>query len=166
MIDFKECKIEDIEELQKLSQITYLNSFISILNEDDVKIYTSIKYSLENLKIDRENNTTLFLFLTLDNEKIGYIKYDYNSAKLKNSLDIDRIYLLDTHKNKGLGSKLLQKAESIAKEKNKSHLTLGVLKLNKPAISFYEKKNFTIFDEENISIGNNNYVLLHMMKNI
>ena len=124
MIDFKECKIEDIEELQKLSQITYLNSFISILNEDDVKIYTSIKYSLENLKIELENKTTQFLFLTLDNEKIGYIKYDYNSAKLKNSLDIDRIYLLDTHKNKGLGSKLLQKAESIAKEKNKIQISI------------------------------------------
>ena len=106
MIDFKECKIEDIEELQKLSQITYLNSFISILNEDDVKIYTSIKYSLENLKIELENKTTQFLFLTLDNEKIGYIKYDYKYTKNKNSLDIDKIYLLNTHKNKGLGSKI------------------------------------------------------------
>ena len=149
----------NIKEREYIINIIF-NEFLGLeyqVNESDI---------CKNWEIELENKTTQFLFLTLDNEKIGYIKYDYNSAKLKNSLDIDRIYLLDTHKNKGLGSKLLQKAESIAKEKNKSHLTLGVLKLNKPAISFYEKKNFTIFDEENISIGNNNYVLLHMMKNI
>ena len=38
--------------------------------------------------------------------------------------------------------------------------------LNKPAVSFYEKNNFSVFDEEKIIIGNNSYVLLYMMKNI
>ena len=166
MTDFKECKIEDIKELQELSRTTYLNSFCKILNENDVKIYAMSKYSLENLKTELEDKTTQFLFLTLNNETIGYMKYNHNSPRLKNSLDIDRIYLSHKYKGKGFGTTLLQKAETIAKEKNKSHLTLGVLKLNKPAVSFYEKNNFSVFDEENIIIGNNSYVLLHMVKNI
>ena len=41
MTDFKECKIEDIKELQELSRTTYLNSFCKILNENDVKTYIS-----------------------------------------------------------------------------------------------------------------------------
>jgi ribosomal protein S18 acetylase RimI-like enzyme len=166
MPNFVECKFEDIEELQKLSQITYLNSFSTILNEEDVKKYISTKYSLENLKAELEDKTTQFLFLTLGNEKIGYLKYNYDSLKLENSLNIDRIYLLDAYKGKGFGTKLLQKIESIAIKNNKSYLTLGVLKFNKPAVSFYEKNNFSVFDEETIVIGNNNYILLHMIKNI
>ena len=94
------------------------------------------------------------------------MKYNHDSLKLENSLDIDRIYLSDAYKGRDLGTKLLQKAESIAKNNNKSYLTLGVLMLNKPAVSFYEKNNFSIFGQENIIIENNSYVLLHMMKNI
>ena len=166
MTDFKECKIEDIKELQELSRTTYLNSFCKILNENDVKAYISAKYSLENLRAELEDKTTRFLFLTFDNKKIGYMKYNHDSYKLNNSLDIDRIYLSDAYKGRGFGTKLLQKAESIAKNNNKSYLTLGVLMLNIPAVSFYEKNNFSVFGEENIIIGSNNYVLLHMMKNI
>ena len=79
MTDFKKCRIEDIKELQELSQTTYLNSFCKILNENDVKIYAMSKYSLENLKTELEDKTTQFLFLTLNNETIGYMKYNHNS---------------------------------------------------------------------------------------
>ena len=84
MTDFKECKIEDIKELQELSRTTFLNSFCKILDENDVKAYISAKYSLENLRAELEDKTTRFLFLTFDNKKIGYMKYNHDSYKLNN----------------------------------------------------------------------------------
>ncbi|KAF2072531.1 hypothetical protein CYY_006148 [Polysphondylium violaceum] len=169
MISLKKCNINDIEQLQELCKTTYINAFHTIFNVEDVKLYATKKYSIENLRAELEDQDpqqqSYISYLIVNQDIIGYIKI--NNYSNKNSLDIDRLYLLDKFKGMGYGNKVLQYVESTAKENGKTCLTLTVLKLNTPAISFYEKNQFTILDyQENIILGNNSYVLLHMIKYI
>lgn len=159
---FRKCTFDDIEELQKISQTAYVEAFCDLLNNDDLKEYISSKYCLDNLKKEFEDISSHFMFLYVDDKAVGYMKYILKPS----SLEIDRLYMLKSFKGIGAGSKFINKAEDIAKSNERRALTLGVLEMNKPAISFYEKKGFTQYSHETVNIGQNKYNLLLMKKEL
>jgi GNAT superfamily N-acetyltransferase len=159
---FDNCCLNDLEELQRISQTAYLEAFYDLLNNDDVKEYVKSKYCLDNLKKEFEDISNYFLFFYIDDKAVGYMKYILKPS----SLEIDRLYMLKSCKGKGIGTKFMNKAEDIAKLNGKKALTLGVLEMNKPAISFYEKKGFTQYFSETVAIGKNEYHLLLMKREL
>lgn len=160
------CSIDDINELQKISQTTYLEAFKDLLDETNIREYIEIKYSLKNLKSELEDNSTHFLFLNADKKTVGYMKCNSNSLLFEDSLEIERLYIIKEFIGKGFGTEFMKKAESLAKESKKTALSLSVLDVNKPAISFYEKKGFTTRSRGNVYIGRSEYTLLYMKKEL
>ncbi|EGW39120.1 GNAT family N-acetyltransferase [Desulfosporosinus sp. OT] len=159
---FKNGSLNDLEELQKISQTAYVEAFSDLLNKDDVKEYIMSKYSLDNLKKEFEDMTNHFLLFYVGDKAVGYIKY---ILKL-NSLEIDRLYMLKSYKAMGVGTKFMNKVEYFAKLNEKNALTLGVLEINKPAISFYEKRGFIQYSREAVFIGKTLYPLQLMKKEL
>lgn len=98
----------------------------------------------------------------MEDTAVGYMKYSLKPS----SLEIDRLYILKRFKGMGAGSKFMRKAEEISKLSDKKVLTLGVLEMNKPAVSFYEKKGFTRYSNEKVAIGKTEYHLLLMKKEL
>ncbi len=159
---FRYCNLNDLEELQGISQTAYLEAFYDLLDSEDVEAYVKGKYSLDNLKKEFEDISNHFLFFCVDDKPVGYMKYTLKP----NSLEIDRLYMLKSYKGMGTGSRFMDKAEDIAKINGKRSLTLGVLEMNKPAILFYIKKGFVQYSCETITIGKNEYHLLLMKKDL
>lgn len=159
---FKNGSLNDLEELQRISQTAYIEAFLDLLNKDDVKEYIMSKYSLDNLKKEFEDMTNHFMLFYVGDKAVGYIKYILKP----NSLEIDRLYMLKSFKGMGAGSKFMNKMEDVAKLNEKKALTLGVLEINKPAISFYEKRGFIQYSREVVSIGKTKYPLLLMKKEL
>lgn len=159
---FENCSMNDLLELQRISQTAYTEAFFDLLNSEDVKEYVKTKYCLDNLKKEFEDTANHFLFFYVDDKAVGYIKYILKP----NSLEIDRLYMLKSFKGIGAGSKFMNKAEDIAKLNGKNALTLGVLEMNKPAISFYEKRGFTLYSTEIVMVGRNEYNLFLMKKEL
>jgi ribosomal protein S18 acetylase RimI-like enzyme len=145
-----------------ISQTTYVEAFYDLLDNEDVKAYVKSKYSMENLKKEFEDISNHFLFLDMEDTAVGYMKYSLKPS----SLEIDRLYILKRFKGMGAGSKFMRKAEEISKLSDKKVLTLGVLEMNKPAVSFYEKKGFTRYSNEKVAIGKTEYHLLLMKKEL
>ena len=159
---FKNGSLNDLEELQRISQSAYVEALLDLLNKDDVNKYIMSKYSLDNLKQELEDMSNHFLFFIVGDKAVGYIKYILKP----NSLEIDRLYMLKSYKGMGVGSKFMNKVEDVAKLNEKKVLTLGVLEINKPAISFYEKRGFIQYSREAVSIGNTKYPLLLLKKEL
>ena len=159
---FRSCNLKDIEELQRISQTAYTEAFCGLLNSDDVKEYIKSKYSLDHIKKEFEEPSNHFLFFYIDDHAVGYMKYTLKT----DSLEIDRLYMLQDFKGMGAGSKFMGKAEELARLNGKNALTLGVLALNKPAILFYEKRGFQQYSSETVQIGQNDYQLLLMKKEL
>lgn len=159
---FRNGNLNDLEELQRISQTAYIEAFYDLLNREDVKEYVKIKYCMDSLKKEFEDISNHFLFLYADDDVVGYMKYILKP----NSLEIDRLYMLRNFKGRGAGSKFINEAKDTAKLNGKKALTLGVLEINKPAISFYEKKGFTQYYRETVVIGKNEYCLLLMKKEL
>lgn len=159
---FTNCSLNDLKELQRISQTAYAEAFYDLIDNEDVKVYIKSKYSLYNLKKELKDISNHFLFFYVDDKAVGYMKYILRPS----FIEIERLYMLKSFKGAGAGSKFMSEVENIAKLNGKKALTLGVLELNKPAISFYEKRGFTQYSREAVAIGKTEYILLLMKKEL
>lgn len=82
----------------------------------------------------------------------------YNSACWKKDLTYDKVLVIYTfvvhpnYSNQGIGSKLLDFAEELAKEQGVESLRLDVYSINLPAIHVYEKNNFEYIDTVDLGL--------------
>jgi ribosomal protein S18 acetylase RimI-like enzyme len=73
--------------------------------------------------------------------------------KEDNSLEIERIYVLEKFQGRRVGQMLFQKAVEIAKLNQKDYIWLGVWEKNEKAIQFYLKNGFEVFDKHIFKLG-------------
>lgn len=157
-LSFKKCTIKNLEKLVDISRITFISAFEKDNNPEDFNNYLNFAFSEEKIKNELLNSNSKFYFTYLNNELVGYFKLNKNEAQTEqfnqNSIEIERIYVLNKFQGKQIGKHMLFKIIEIAKEKKVSFLWLGVWELNTSAIRFYEKYNFKKFDTHFYNIGN------------
>ena len=95
-------------------------------------------WSFNSLEEELNNETSLFFTATEDNAVVGYIGM---------SVVVDEGYIFNvavdgTHRNRGIGSALVETLVTYAKKNNLCFLTLEVRESNGNARSLYEKFGF------------------------
>jgi len=157
-LSFEKCTIKDLEKLVEISRITFINAFEKDNNPEDFNNYINTAFGVERIKTELLNPNSKFYFAYFNNELIGYFKLNENNAQTEqfnqNTIELERIYILNKFQGKQLGKQLLFKIISIAKAKQVSFLWLGVWRKNTGAIRFYKKYNFKKFDTHFYYIGN------------
>ncbi|MCW9705454.1 GNAT family N-acetyltransferase [Fodinibius salsisoli] len=145
-LDFKTCTLSDVELLSEVAKETFHETFADTNSSETMNAYLESSFNKEQLKKEIRNHNSLFLFLYSNGELAGYLKVNEKDAQTefqeKDGLEIERIYLRKEFQGQGLGSSLLEKAISIATDRNKKYVWLGVWEHNEKAISFYEHKGF------------------------
>jgi diamine N-acetyltransferase len=156
-IFIKKIAIEDIEELQNVSRMTFSETFAPWNTEKNMKKYLEERFSQEKLTGELENLNSEFYFAILDKSVIGYLKINCGEAQTEsfesNSLEIERIYVLKQFHGKKIGQILYDKALEIARERKFRFLWLGVWERNERAIRFYEKNGFIEFEKHIFKLG-------------
>nr|WP_276320052.1 GNAT family N-acetyltransferase [Alloscardovia theropitheci] len=84
----------------------------------------------------------------------------------KNSLEIQRLYVMPRFKRHKLGSYLMQKAHDIAHEHNCEWLWLGVWQYNYAAQQFYTNWGFERFSEHVFAVGDDPQIDFLMKKKL
>lgn len=85
------------------------------------------------------NNPDIKFFLLFDKEQMcGYAKVQLQ----KDKIILDKIYLLQSHQHKGLGSRLLNHCLEYGLQHQVNQLDLTVYRENAAAIEFYKKQGF------------------------
>ena len=150
--------IQDIENLKEIGKLTFAETFSSDNSEEDMLKYLEEGFSTEKLKKELKDENAEFYFAELDENVIGYLKVNFGQSqteiKDKNSLEIERIYVLKEFHGKKVGQILYDKAIELAREKNAEYVWLGVWEQNPRAIRFYEKNGFVAFDKHIFKLGN------------
>ncbi len=149
--------LNEVEGLQKISRLTFYETFAAVNTEENMLRYLEKDLSLERLSEELSNPNSEFYLAYLENEVIGYLKINCESAqteqKTANSIEIERIYVQKEFLGKNIGQLLLEHAFQIAKEKGNENVWLGVWEENKRAIRFYQKFGFEEFDEHIFMLG-------------
>lgn len=147
----------EINELQKFSKETFIEAFSNQNSDGNMRKYLDENLSIQRLTIELMNSESLFYFARMDEKIIGYLKINFGVAqtdfKEDNSIEIERVYVLEEFQGKNVGQNLLNKAIEISRVKNAKSVWLGVWEKNYKAIRFYQKNGFVEFGNHPFILG-------------
>ena len=147
----------DAELIADLSRKTFLETFAERNTQANMDKFMNEQFTRENLIKEVGADGNIFLIAELDGDVVGYarLRESDNPALLNNlpSIEIARIYSVQSKIGKGIGSALMQKCIEVATLHSKAAIWLGVWEENKHAISFYQRWGFEIFDEHEFVLG-------------
>lgn len=153
----KECSLKDIEKIKYISEKTFYETFSNDSTEEDMENYLKENFSYEQVECEVKNNGSRFYIVENNGEVVAYMKLNFDKAQTEtghdNTLEVQRIYVLQEYKGKHIGKMLMQKSIDIGKNKNLGYIWLGVWEHNINAIKFYEKQGFEKFDTHIFKLG-------------
>ncbi|MEZ5172658.1 MAG: GNAT family N-acetyltransferase [Bacteroidia bacterium] len=143
--------------MKQISEITFIETFAEENTESDMTAYLNKELSIEKLSLELKNKDSAFYFAVRKSQVIGYLKVNLGSSQTeevhKNSLEIERVYVLKEFHGMHVGRMLLEKAIELANSQNSEFVWLGVWEKNHKAIRFYEKNGFKPFDKHIFRLG-------------
>lgn len=156
-IAIKKIGLEQLVLLQEIGRTTFLHTFSTTDTEENMEIYLEHAFSAEKLTAELENPNSEFYFATQNEVVIGYLKVNFGTAQTElqdaNSIEIERIYVLQDYHGKQVGQLLFEKAIAIAKSNAYEYVWLGVWEENHRALRFYTKNGFVAFDSHIFLMG-------------
>lgn len=157
-LTIKKITVNDIKKLQIIGKLTFFETFASENSKENMDEYLENGFSSEKLKAELTDKNAEFYFAEFNGKVIGYLKVNVGESqteiKVKNALEIERIYVLKEFQGKKVGQILYEKALEVAKDKNVENVWLGVWEQNPRAIRFYEKNGFVAFYKHIFKLGN------------
>lgn len=152
MIQIVPATLEDLLIIQQIAYKTWPICYADIITKEQMDFMLNEFYDLDYLSKNIENGHR-FLLANEGEIALGFASYEHH-YKGENKTRIHKIYMLPAAQGNGIGLKLMNKVEELAKENNSKALSLNVNKYNK-AQDFYKKIGFKIVADEVIDIGNN-----------
>lgn len=150
--------LTDINRLQQISSRTFYETFAQSNTPENMENYLQQAFSVEKLTSEINNPNTEFYFALSGTEVIGYLKLNFGKAQTEvqnnQSVEIERIYVLQAYHGKQVGQLLYDTAIQIARQKNAAYVWLGVWENNPRAIRFYQKNGFVAFGKHLFQLGN------------
>lgn len=153
----RQCTLKDIEKLKYLSEKTFSDTFSEENSQENLEEYLQKNFSYEQIEAELKTDGSTFFLVETDMEAAAYMKINSDKAQTEpghpNTLEVQRIYVLQEYKGKHIGKKLIQKAIETGKTYNLHYIWLGVWENNRNAIKFYEKQGFIKFDTHIFVLG-------------
>lgn len=135
-MDIRQAQLTDLKEISKINVDNWKTTYMEILPES----YLSKLTTSECLKKWQQflDNSCNELLVVEKNQRIaGFIAIS-NDVDTSNALYVNALHVLHDYQGMGIGTKLLMKALSRAKD-GKKHMTISILKGNENARKLYSK---------------------------
>ena len=147
----------DATLIADISRQTFYETFAAENRKEDMDKFLREQFTKGKLIMEVGNMENIFLLVYSGDDVAGYAKLREakQPEKLKNvkTMEIARIYAMPNMIGKGVGNLLMKTSISIAKEKGKEVIWLGVWEKNIRAIDFYKKWGFEKFDVSDFLLG-------------
>jgi diamine N-acetyltransferase len=149
---------DEAELIAEISRRTFYETFAAQNSKENMDMHMAQYYATEIIQAELHDPFCMFLLAYDGDQLAGYAKMNEHvkeeSKDLDSPIEIERIYSIKEMIGKGVGKKLMEKCLTIANEKNKKTVWLGVWETNYRAIEFYTRWGFEKFDEHNFPVGN------------
>jgi ribosomal protein S18 acetylase RimI-like enzyme len=169
MIEIKKANLENLISIQTISKQSFTETFADINTPENMEKYLLENFNTAQITLEINNPESIFYLAFWENEPIGFLKVNLGKAQTeslyKNTLEIQRIYVLKAFHGKKIGQLLLDQAIEIAKQHSVDYIWLGVWEENGKAIHFYNKNGFVTFDKHVFVLGDDKQTDLIMKLN-
>ncbi|RYF78357.1 MAG: GNAT family N-acetyltransferase [Cytophagaceae bacterium] len=136
---------EQAVELSELCFRIYPHHF-TYLWDDDGAWYQNHSYSANQLKTELDNQNVRYYWAVWQGQRVGYMKINLSKSvpvtDESGGLEIERIYFLSEAAGQGLGTLLIEYAETIARQRQATYIWLHVMDSSLSSIAFYKKRGF------------------------
>jgi diamine N-acetyltransferase len=157
MITIRFATADDAELIADLSRKTFSETFGYLNTKENMDKFLDEQFDHESLMDEVVEPGNTFLLVFDDEVPVGYAKMregeKYPEFGDSDSIEIARIYVINSVIGRGIGKELMRKCIFIAKELKKEIVWLGVWEKNNRAISFYKKWGFEKFGEHTFVLG-------------
>lgn len=148
---------EDAALIADMSRQTFFDTFAPHNTKEDMDKFMNEQFTKEALMKEVGTEENIFL-LAYDGEvPVGYVRMREGEKRLefedKTSIEIARIYAVQSAIGKGVGKALIEKCIAIADEMKNEVIWLGVWEKNERAVTFYTKFGFEKFAEHEFVVG-------------
>ena len=146
---------------RNLAEKIWPSTYGTILSKEQLSYMLNWMYSVETLEksFDKGNE----FYCAFDNDlPLGFLELEFSNEE-PSSVKLQKIYVLPSEQNKGIGKNFLQLALLRAKNRGARNVILQVNRANN-AVQFYLKNNFYIISEEDFPIGNGYYMNDYVME--
>lgn len=155
---------------QWVCQQTFRETFAGQNTQENMDRFLENEFSLEKLLKQVRNAESLIFLVKWKENVAGYLQLNIGNAQTepmgKNSLEIQRIYVLKAFQGLGIGKFLLDTAYAQALEYGKRKVWLGVWEHNTKAMAFYARQNFTKIGSHTFQLGDDNQTDFILSKTI
>ena len=140
--------LSELSLLQEISRDTFEQTFSEYNTKEDMQEYLEKNLSCNQLKIELESPIAEFYFIYIDDKLSGYLKLN-----VSDSLEIERIYILNEFQGRGAGKAFMNFAFARARMLGHKSLWLGVWEYNSKALAFYQSLGFIAYGEHDFLLG-------------
>jgi ribosomal protein S18 acetylase RimI-like enzyme len=148
---------EDAALIADLSRRTFQEAFAAANTKEDMELFMEKQFTREGLMQEVYAGVSHFFIAYELHKPVGYvcIRPGDNLPEFAKqfSIELARIYVLQSHLGKGIGKLLMQKAIEVAIAEQKEIIWLGVWEKNERAIQFYQQWGFRRFGEHDFLLG-------------
>jgi len=146
----------DFPMLRELADTIWRQHYAAIISVAQIEYMLSGRYSDEALGEYAHAAARCLELLRVSGTPVGYCGYEladeYGDEKVA-AMKLGQLYVLESHRGRGLGRFMLGHVESRAGDLGRQVLFLQVNKQNTGAIGFYAAAGFTIAREAVFDIG-------------
>jgi ribosomal protein S18 acetylase RimI-like enzyme len=150
MITIVTATAKDYQTIRDIAHETWPIAYGEILPKAQLDYMLGAFYNDEALKDSVLNKGHHFVLVKEGEETLGFASYEHHYNQ-KPQTKIHKIYVLSQTQGKGIGKKLIDFIENVAKENHSTALSLNVNRFNK-ALHFYQKLGFEIVGEVDIEL--------------
>jgi ribosomal protein S18 acetylase RimI-like enzyme len=150
MISIVTATANDYKTIQSVAHQTWPTTYGKILSKAQLDYMLDAFYNEEALKDSVANKGHYFVVAKEGEQILGFVSYEHNYEQKKQT-KIHKIYILPETQGKGIGKKLIDYVESVAKDKHSIALSLNVNRFN-TALNFYQKLGFEVVEQVNIEL--------------
>ena len=147
----------DAALIADLSRKTFYETFGSVNTKENMDKFLNQQFTREKLmdEVTEPGNT---FFIAFDGDTpVGYVLMregkKFPEFDNKDSIEIARIYVVNSSIGRGIGQQLMRQCIFIARELKKEIIWLGVWEKNMRAITFYKKWGFERFSDHDFLLG-------------
>lgn len=148
----------DIDALVLISKTTFSDAFAEGNTQENLNLYMEKSFNKGVLLQELQDKDNFFWGAYTYGKLAGYCKLRKNIAPEEitdvPAIELERLYVLKTHQNKGIGAFLMQHCVTYATLNNYKTLWLGVWEHNPDAIRFYRTCGFEVFGSHPFWVGN------------
>lgn len=140
---------KDIGLLSAFATATFTNTYKHLIPQETIKTYTSKAFEESRLSALIKSGASVCYIARSNDDICGYCKI--NIAPFQSAvneplgIEVEKLYINEGAKGKGLGAALLQKAIEEGLSRAMQFIWLAVWEKNEHAIAFYTKKGFSKF---------------------